>query len=231
MKCTLSIMLILFFLSPGNKEISIDKEYFLVGTLNDFNGRKLYERNRGIVDNYNFSEAQLFQSIHSLFESAYPDLKTTEHENGFQIYSETLAEMIESFYSYQPTGEMVYTGEDDLSTLDLDSLVDSPEFYASNFDTVYIGTLKNDIFKTDGHKASFITGAYARYGWKVDSQYHIKVYNAPTKMSVLSDQLRHLGCADINQAINRDHIPTSQTISFTPTEQLKNYLEKYANKN
>jgi hypothetical protein len=50
-------------------------------------------------------------------------------------------------------------------------------------------------------------------------------------MSVLSDQLRHLGCADINQAINRDHIPTSQTISFTPTEQLKNYLEKYANKN
>ena len=221
-------MLILFFLSPDNKEISIDEEYFLVGTLNDYNGRKLYKKNRGIVDNYYFYEAQLFQSVNSLFESTYPDLKTTEHENGFQIHSKILAEKIESFYSYHPSGAMVYNGEDDLSTLDLDSLVDSPEFYINNFDTVYMGTLKKDIFKTDGQKASFITGAYVRYGWKADSQYHIKLYNAQNKMSVLNDLLRHLGCADVNQKINEEHIPASQTISFTPTKRLKEYLEKYA---
>ena len=228
MKSTLSIILVLFFLSHDNKEISIDKDYFLVGTLNDYDGRKLHENNRSIVDNYYLSEAQLFQSVNSLFESTYSDLTTTEHGNGFQIQSKTLAEKIESFYSYHPSGTLVYNGEDDLSTLNLDSLVDSPEFYSNNFDTVYIGTLKKDVFNTDAQKASFITGAFVRYGWKADSQYHIQVYNAQNKMSVLNDLLKHLGCTDISHTINEDHIPASQTISFTPTNQLKKYLEKYA---
>lgn len=232
-KRLITLIVVLGLFSCSNQEkILIDNDYFLVGTLRDYMGREKYTKTEGRVDKYAQSEKQLCLAIDSMFKKSCPDLKITSSvhkiskKNEYELYSGTLAEKVDSFYTYKASGRRVYIGRDEIEHLNLDSLTKIPDFYSTNFDTVYTGRLKSNVFRTEKHKLSFITGAYVRYGWHTDSLYYIRVFNSISKVRILNDLLKDLGCAKTEYEIKKG-IPTGHTVSFVPTEQLYDHFEKY----
>jgi len=229
----LLILVLSFYGCDGQEKISIDNDYFLIGTLGDYMGREKYEKVIDRVDKYYQSEKQLCQTIDSIFKKTYPDLEFSSSVNisskkkEFELHSKGLAEKIESFYSYKPSGRMAYNGEEEIEKLNLDSLTKTPDFYSTYFDTIYTGRLKINVFETEKQKVSFVTGAYVRYGWHTDSLYQIRVFNSVSKVRILNDLLKELGCDNVDYKIKKGYIPTGHTVSFIPTEQLKNFFEKY----
>lgn len=212
---------------------SIDYDYFLIGTLSDYMGREKYQTVEDRVDKYSQSEQQLCMTIDSIFKNSYPDLEINSSvhkiskKNEFELHSKTLAERIESFYSYKASGRMAYHGQDDFKNLNIDSLTKTPDFYSTNFDTIYTGRLKLNVFETEKQKLSFITGAYVRYGWRTDSLYHIRVFNSISKVRILNELLKDEGCTNVDYEIKKGYIPTGHTVHFIPTEQLNDYFKRY----
>lgn len=234
MKILITLITVLSLLTCDKKEkISLDNDYFLIGTLSDYMGREKYKNVSERVDKYTQSEKQLCLSIDSIFRNSYTDLEFSSSvhkiskENEFELHSKTLAERIESFYSYKPSGRMAYNGQTEIEKLNLDSLTKTPDFYTTNFDTIYTGSLKLNVFTTENQKVSFITGAYVRFGWQTDSLYHIRVFNSVSKVRILNDLLKELGCTNIDYEIKKGYIPTGHTVSFIPTKLLNEYFEKY----
>jgi hypothetical protein len=234
MKNLIVLILVLSLLNCDMKDKnSIDYDYFLIGTLSDYMGREKYQTVEDRVDKYSQSEQQLCMTIDSIFKNSYPDLEISSSvhkiskKNEFELYSKALAKRIESFYSYKASGRMAYHGQDDFEKLNLDSLTKTPDFYSTNFDTIYTGRLKLNVFETEKQKLSFITGAYVRYGWHVDSLYHIRVFNSISKVRILNELLKDVGCTNVEYEIKKGYIPTGHTVSFFPTEQLNGYFEKY----
>lgn len=229
----LLILVLVFFGCVGQEKISIENNYFLVGTLSDYMGREKYEKVEERVDKYSQSEKQLCFAIDSIFKISNPDIEFSSSvhkiskKDEYELHSKTLAEKITSFYSYRPSGRMAYTGEEEIERLNLDSLTKTPDFYSSYFDTIYTGRLKTNVFETDKQKISFVTGAYVRYGWNTDSLYQIRIFNSVSKVRILNDLLIQLGCDNVDYEIKKGYIPTGHTVSFIPTVQLKDYFEKY----
>ena len=81
-----------------------DKEFFLLGTLDDYMGRKKYPAVAERVDFYR-SKNMLFPSfIETLFSKEYEDdwqMKTNEKNGHLEIYSKSLAERINRFYEFK----------------------------------------------------------------------------------------------------------------------------------
>jgi hypothetical protein len=235
MKDLITLILVLCLFSYEKEEkTSIDNDYFLIGTLSDNMGRQKFKKVEERVDQYFPSEKQICLTIDSIFNNKYSDLEFSSSLNEsskkeiYELHSKKLAKKIDAFYSYEAFGGMAYIGEEDITKLNLDSLTKTKDFYSTNFDTIYTGKLKLNLFKTDKQKESFITGAYARYGWQSDSLYHIKIYNSNSKMRILNELLKDIGCTNVNYEIKKN-IPTVHTVSFIPTEKLEDYFEKYKN--
>lgn len=234
MKILITLITVLSLLTCDKKEkISIDNDYFLIGTLSDYMGREKYKNVSERVDKYSQSERQLCLAIDSIFKNSFPDLEFSSSTNKiskkdeFELHSKLLAEKIETFYSYKPSGRMAYNGQTEFEKLNLDSLTKTSDFYTTNFDTIYTGSLKLDVFKTENQKVSFVTGAYVRFGWQTDSIFHIRVFNSASKVRILNDLLKELGCTNVDYEIKKGYIPTGHTVSFIPTKQLNDYFEKY----
>ncbi len=234
MKNLIVLILVLSLFNCDMKDKnSIDYDYFLIGTLSDYMGREKYQKVEDRVDKYSQSEQQLCMTIDSIFKNSYPDLEigSSVHKiskkNEFELHSKALAKRIESFYSYKASGRMAYHGQDDFENLNLDSLTKTPDFFPTNFDTIYTGRLKLNVFETEKQKLSFITGAYVRYGWHTDSLYQIRVFNSISKVKVLNELLKDIGCTNVDYEIKEGYIPTGHTVSFIPTDQLKDYFENY----
>ena len=93
-------------------------------------------------------------------------------------------------------------------------------------DTVYTGTIKANLFKTDLQKISFITGVYTRFGESNENRYCIKLYNSLSKYENCILILEQLKCENIEKVII-DNIPTNQLVYFNPSDELKKYLDSY----
>ena len=219
-------LLCLIQLSNGQtSNIKIDKNYLLLGTLSDYMGREKYKEIDNRVDEYSKNKKALVFFLDSLFKDIYLDLRffTNEKTGRFEIYSKTLAEKINEYYIYKPSGRAVYCGKSDFTTLNLDSLTKTKNFYATNFDSVYTGRLRTDIFKNDLQKLSFITGAYIRFGEATDSTFCIRMYNSVSKARICVNLLKEMKCSNVEYEILRN-IPVNNIIHFTPTYELMNYF-------
>lgn len=236
MKNLTTLVLVLCLFGCAKKEkTSIDNDFFLIGTLSDYMGREKYKKAEDRVDKYSQSEKELCLSIDSIFKNHYPDLEMSSSVNKtskkevYELHSKTLAEKIESFYLYKPSRRKIYNGEGKLIDLNIDSLTKTPDFYTTYFDTIYTGSLNQDVFETEKQKLSFITGAYVRYGRQTDSLYNIQVSNSISKAKVLNELLKDTGCSNVEYEIMEGYIPTGHIVSFIPTKQLIDYFEKYKN--
>ncbi|MDP4202574.1 MAG: hypothetical protein Q8861_07745 [Bacteroidota bacterium] len=207
--------------------MNINKDYFLLGTLNDYMGRDKYSEVANRVDEYYPNEKPLMSFLDSIYKNSYPDLalSTSPQTGRLEFRSTLLAQKINDFYEYQSFGRGMYCGKADFKTLNLDSLAKTPDFRSKYFEPVYTGSVKADIFTSDSERFSFIAGAFIRFGGKKDSLYYISIPNSTSKVNVLTEQLKYLKCTNVNYVIKKDYIPCGHTVYFTPTEELKNYLE------
>lgn len=234
MPFVLFLILALFGFAQTTENIDLDNDYFLVGTLSDYMGREKYSKIENRVDKYYQSEKTLYFAIDSIFKETYPDLKLSTEKNEtvmedvFQLHSESLAQQIELFYYYKPSGTGTYRGELNFKELNLDSLFNTTDFYTEYYDTIYTGRLKPDMFETERQKLSFITGAFVRFGGSNDSTYYIRVPNSVSKVKVLEQLLIETGCTKVAYIIKK-YIPVQHIVNFTPTEKLKSYFMKYSN--
>lgn len=235
MKNLISLIFILSLFSFEKKEnFSMDNDFFLIGTLSDYMGREKYEDVLERVDKYYQSEEQLCLSIDSMFKKNYPDLKLSSvvhkisKEKQYELHSKKLAERIESFYSFKPSGRGTTKTIIDFDSKKIDSLIRTKDFIKKYYDTIYEGNLKLKAFETEKQKLSFITGAYIRYGSQIDSLHQIRVFNSTSKVKVLEKLLKDIGCKSVVYDI-KFAIPTGHTVSFIPTNQLNEYFERYIN--
>jgi hypothetical protein len=225
------ILLLSFFAlfrKGQSSELLVNYDYFLLGTLNDYMGREKYKEVVNRVDEYYQSNKSLVFLLDSVFHYKYPDLLVTTNikTDRLELQSKSLAQKMNDFYLFKPSGRSYYCGEEDFETLNLDSLTKTPDFYTTYFDSVYTGGIKHDIFKNDAERFSFITGAFIRFGVKTNSLYYISVKNSVSKVRIVSEQLKELKCTNVEHVIHKGSIPTGNIVYFTPSEELENYFEK-----
>ena len=223
------LFLLVLFRNGQSSETKIDYDYFLLGTLNDYMGRENHKAIANRVDVYDTNSKSLVSLIDSVYRDENPDMiLVTNKMNLQELRSESLSQKMNDFFIFKPSSRGVYCGEEEFETLlklNLDSLTQTPDFYTSHFDTVYIGHIKDDIFKKDSERYSFLTGAFLKYGGKNDSTYFISMPNSVSKIKVATELLKELNCTDVEYIIYKDFIPVGHKVFFKPTDELKNYFE------
>jgi len=211
---------------------NLDNDYFLLGTLNDYMGREKYQQIEERVDQYFTGEKSLAAFIMSTLRVKHPDLYTSVNNKTerLEIYSKSVSDKIDSFYTYKPSDRQAYHGKKDLKELNLDSLTKTKDFYTANFDSIYTGSIRTDIFKNDIQKLSFIVGAFVRYGGYNDSTYYISIANSVSKVRISADLLKELKCSNVEYKVKKEYIPVGHKVYFKPTDELKWYFENIKQK-
>jgi hypothetical protein len=207
------ISLISIFTFGQKKDLILDKESFLLGTLNDYMGRRVSQDDEDKIDNYGSFEKSLVLKIDSLFTSNFDDLliKKTEpvqvFEYEYKINSKKLAAKINSNYTYKKYS------------------------WSQKKDTTFYGKLKENVFDNELKKISFIIGAYSRFGEQKDKRYSLRFVNSLSKFAECEKILKELGCKKVEIKIIKA-IPTTQLIFFKPSRKLELYFgkHKYLNK-
>lgn len=197
-----------------------DKECFLVGLLNEYMG---YQRTFSSNDDFYYQRIDIMGRndlknalfIDSLFNIDYPDIYIVNNgaPMGIKMYSPVLSARIDEYYNYKSSG---------IRTMQRD--------------TVYYGELKENIFKTDKQKLSFLLGAFLRFGMcqtKEDKteedtkclRYRILTANAPSKAKMCVELLKEIGCEDVEYISNKNYIPVSHLVVFTPSHKIQEVIE------
>jgi len=193
------------------------REYFVLGTLDDYMGRQLDPRDKNLLDRYDATQEPLVSAVDSILKIDYTvsDYKVERYDDtagrplSFKIFSKILSEKFNGYYEFEPSGS---------STEDNDPML--------NTKPILVGKLKQGIFKSDEDKLAFLAGVYVRYGFPNDTACEIAIPNGPYKSSICYKLLKDMKC---NPAyiILKDHIPVGHLLYFHPSAQVKAYLEKF----
>lgn len=187
------------------QKVKTDNEYFILGTLSDYMGKRLDPRTQDLFDYYYTYENPLANYTAQLLKEAYPNLnfELKISRNRYEINSADLEKQFESYYTYKP----------------------SNSFTPKTHEPILYGVLKQDMFKTDEQKLSFLAGVYVRYGQDNDTSYCIRVANSVSKVQVCNTLLTEFNCKPSYQIVR--NIPTGHVVYFHPTKRVKVYLDQY----
>lgn len=196
-------------------KIKLDKDYFVIGTLNDEMGRKKAFHDNETVEESRYSRVIMKYNF-NLLKNEYNDLviDSTNHKSEYPdnlnivLKSKKFASKIIPLYTYRDDLEIK---EDENSEI---------------IDSIYTAALKPNIFKNKLQRISFITGVYCVNGVRNESKYCIQFVNSIGKYSVCVDVLKKLGCKNV-ELIVIEAIPCTETIYFEPSEKLKTYFNEY----
>lgn len=206
-KRNISLILINIFLIQFSfaqeKKIEIDSEYFLLGTLSDYGGRLKQTNKEYKISSFHEHEKHIRQKLNYMLKKEYRDIEFRKFNNVTEMYSKKISDRIDNYYNYT-------FGNTTTSN-----------------DTTYRGKLKENIFKNDNQKLSFIMGAYVRYGATNGVFYWIQTYNTPNKVKLCENILNDLACTKVFQKNNKNTIPASYSVIFTPTEIMKEYFNEF----
>ena len=187
------------------------REYFILGTLSDYMGRSLNPREKNLLDSYYAYEGPLVTILDSLLKIEYSasdyasekSFRSNGRLSRFKISSDIISSKLNSYYKFKPSGS-----------------------FTMEYDTIYRGTLKDDIFKTDAEKLAFLTGVYVRFGMHNDTAYEISIANSISKALVCYHLLKEFNCKP-TYSIWQNYIPVGHHIYFHPSEELKAYLLQF----
>ncbi len=189
------------FAQTENKSLN---EFIILGTLNDYMGRKLDPRQENLLDRYDPSEGMMKSIIDSLIKATYSNEVHTKMEIGVNtISSKFLATRFNGFYSYTESGSYTRQGKPILK-----------------------GKLRENIMQKDQEKLAFLAGAFLRFGSISDTAYRITIANSLSKANVCNKLLKELGCKPYYN-IRRNYIPVGHDVFFHPTPKVLAYLKKY----
>ncbi len=200
---------LLLFIRCFTYSQNLDKEYFVLGTLNDYMGRQVYSSSlTERIDMFYETEKPLMDTIIALFDNK---ILIEEDRKNYILKSEVLTQKLNNFYDFTFKSKSAKTYED---------------LQNKKMDSVFAGVLKENIFENKEQIYSFITGAYVRYKRNDDSTYGIFIANSRSKAKLLYEKLLELGCEDVNYTTNQN-IPVGHYVTFKPTKELEKYLIRY----
>lgn len=214
-------ILILFILiasdSFAQKLSKAEREYYILGTLDDYMGREIDPGDQNLLDRYDATQGPLVTNVDSILKIDYPtsDYKVEKYTDkegnpsGFKISSLILSRRFNEYYEFKPTGS---------STADIDPLL--------NNQREMTGILKQNIFSNNNEKLAFLAGVYVRYGFASDTAYEISIGNGPYKASVCYKILKDMDCSP-SYIILKDHVPVPHILYFHPTLRVKAYLKRF----
>lgn len=188
----------------------IQREYFILGTLNDYMGRSLHPDSEDQLEAYYSTQGPLLNIIDSFLKKNYPgipyQIEKYADKNGnlmsARINSKGLSAKFNSYYTFLPTGSR--------------SIDNKP---------VLAGQLKKGLFKTETEKLAFIAGVYVTFKVKNDTTYCFNIANSTSKAEIAYGLLKDLDCNPSSRIIN--NIPVSHLVYFHPTTKVKTYLQQF----
>lgn len=190
-------------------QFNFEKESFLIGTLDDYMGHhqtfnptgdKFYYQ---MVDIYFQDEKKIALLIDSLFKFENTDLHINNNGSSkrIKLYSATLSKKVDKYYIYKPSGS-----------------------YTVSNDTIYSGSLKKDMIKTDEQKLSFLVGVFLRNGGTTDSkECFISTPNSPNKAKLCTEFLKEFSCKNVELKV-LNNIPTGYWVFFEPSEKINEII-------
>jgi hypothetical protein len=216
-----------------NPKLILDKDYFLLGTLSDYLGRQKTYKDDDFIDSYYEGETSLISYIMKIYSGESPEFAVEKSQNPYSsvidiLKSKKIAEKMNSFYNFKNDGGFrmdpsVYK----LKAKEFRKRLDDFDKSTEPKDTVYVGTIKATIFKTNLQKISFIIGIYSRYGEPNETRYCIRMFNSTSKYNICVVILKQLKCKNIETKIKDNIIPAHQLVYFKPSRELKKYLDEY----
>lgn len=214
----------------SKSKLTLDRDYFLLGTLSDYLGREKTYRNNDFVDNYYKGEYLLMKYIIKIYNDEVTDFVVEKNQYPYNsvediLRSKIIAQKMNAFYDFKFEGGF----KSFIDPKDKEWRKKQLEYFKSNEpkDTVYTGTIKADIFKTNLQRISFIVGAYSRYGVPNKTRCCMIMFNSESKFKYCETVLKQLKCKDIEKKIV-ENIPTNQYLYFKPSSELKKYFEEYS---
>jgi len=209
-------ILIIFFLLAfsfvqGQIQNTLDKTYYLLGTLGDYMGRELCKRNpkkRNYIMSLHQDDIGQIKRIEEVTMLKF--LKRERKENCinchefYELLSHNSAIAINSFYvfekqeGYDEKGYKLYSGK----------LICSKILKAS---------------KEQQH--SFIAGLFLTHGEKFDDVYEITLYNSQCRYECTIKILEVLNSKIVSFGRTERTVPIGYFIEFVPSEELKLILD------
>ena len=206
----LTIIFILFSINSYSqpKNISINYQYFILGTIDDYVGRRVDSSNVNWVDIYAPFESSLIHFTDSLLLKNNIAHRVETDFESLHIVSDSIAKNVNSFYEFNNNEER------------------SLDMGRNAWDSIYTGRLKENIFHDSTEVYSFLLGAYMRFGEKRDTIYKIRFLTSISKAHFCLDLLKKIGCSETNSEFIPT-IPSQNIIYFKPTEELDKYLSAF----
>lgn len=187
------------------QRVKVNDTFFILGTFEDYMGRRQDPRTKDRVDYYYHYEKTLAYYVDSLLQKKYPkmSLEMRVSKNRYEIYSTAIEKEFEQYYNYKP----------------------SNSYTSKTHEPILKGVLNPDVFKNDQQKLSFLAGVYSRFGQDNDTAYCIRVANSMSKVQICNQLLKEFNCKPYYEIVN--NIPTGHVLYFHPDKKVKRYLDKY----
>ena len=184
-----------------------DREYFLIGMLNEDGGyQRTFHGNNYWYQKVDFTttqgELKYLLLIDSLFRSDYPDITIKNNGSVFRIYSPILSKKIDDYFVYEP---------------------------ATGGNIVYDGRLKKEKFETEKQKLSYLLGACMRYGRSITDGIRtnaILMSNAPAKASFCAELLTDLECGGVEYFDRNAIFLTRNNVYFAPSGKMQEVVNE-----
>ena len=209
----------------GNKA---DTVFFVLGMLNEYNGRSLMEES-DLVEGFYCNEAgksQLFRRyIGKLAQEQ--SLNPAVREETIQkclvsYYSQPIADRLNSCYRYAMTDQVLAQARDGTYRRTANPSLLGAELFARGGGGVVsrAGLFDEAFFRR--RALAYLAGAWARYGHGNDFVFA----NARDKATLVSGLLMNLGCQNIRIESTVGTIPQANYVHFEPTGEVMEWLRK-----
>jgi hypothetical protein len=213
-----TLLLILVFSGCGtaNQEPIPDTMYFVLGMLDEYNGRKIYD-GKDLVDSFYLNERKQADAARHYLEQLAAEIKleteivSEETDSRINYYSAELAEAINA--QYLDVTEFGYTGDD------------PPK-------TVYIAKISMDVLLPEGEEAkvAYLAGAYFRFFYpdcpNTSRDGCFFFAGSTHKVELVLQLLEEFKCIDIDSVTTTDMYPDSTSIWFTPSPELEKAFDE-----
>ncbi len=178
-------------------------EFLILGTLNDYMGRRLDPRHEDLLERYSSPESALMTAVDSLLKVTYSkEVYNNVVKTKNAITSNLLAKRLNEFYNFEVSDSSTGSRKEILT-----------------------GKLKDNIFKNEEQKLTFLAGVFLRFGSISDTAYCISMGNSASKIQMCNSLLKEFDCEPYYEILH--NIPKIHTIYFHPTPKVLAYLKRY----
>jgi len=196
--------------------------YFIMGCLDESTGRHIIEKHGDGVESFYSSEVQASRVFEKYLkrliaeESIKTNIRKQISEGGhISFHSPALYERINSMYPHSFDNSRIRIKPRNKPNGPYVRMVEA-----------FVST---DLFKGQGKEAklSYLAGAYARYGHRLDdNKFAFRTANAEHKIDLIAELLKEFGCRDvIHERSDPKAHPMTHTLKFTASAEIKKLFE------